>query len=201
MRAAIARAMMALAARCLGEVREEWARAMQREFHVAVEDGAGLAFAAGCLMAACREMPSYAQGRLAIANHALALGLLIPVAVLQLECVAGLPYLLNPASTSNLYLAEAHRSALLPILALWLLLGVGHLRLAWLVMERDWQRLATVGALTVAASATLMIFSVVLFFDEPSVFLQSLLLIAELGAIYGLARSHARHCPAASHLT
>src|SRR5438270_392699 len=52
MTAAFARALMALAARCLGTDRYEWGLAMEAEFEAAVEDGNQFAFATGCLIAA-----------------------------------------------------------------------------------------------------------------------------------------------------
>lgn len=202
---AFARALLTLAACCLGESRREWALAMQREFHSAVEDGRPLGFAIGCLIAAWREMPSQAQGRFTLANHALALGLLLPMAVLQLKCVAGLPYLslgepglyamLAAGSPQEVVLGHAYHSAIPALLTLWLLLGAGHLRLAWLLLERDWAGAAKTAALTVAASATLLIFTVVLFLDDTAAGAQAMLLAIELGAIYALAQWHARAFP------
>ena len=198
----LARALMALATCCLGESRREWARAMQGEFQSAVDDGRPLAFAVGCLIAAWREMPSQAEGRFALANHALALGLLVPMAVLQFQCVIGLPYLslgerglyamLAPGSPEEAILGHAYHSAIPALLTLWLLLGAGHLRLAWLLLERDWTGVAKVAALTVAASATLVIFTVVLFLDDTAAGAQAVLLAIELAAIYALACWQAR---------
>jgi hypothetical protein len=181
---------------------------MQVEFAAALEDARPLAFAVGCLIAAWAEMPRQKQGRFILANYALALGLLIPMAALQLGSVAGLPYLLfgqgqldsalSPGSAQQPYLADAYQAAVPALLALWLVLGLGHLRLAWLLLERDWPRIVGMGALTVAASATLVIFTVVLFLDGARVGLQAVLLAIELTAIYGSARWHARLFPGAS---
>jgi len=91
MTAAVSRALMALAICCLGESRREWALAMRGEFEAAIEEREPLAFAAGCLIAAWREMPKHAEGRLVLANHALALGLLVPVAVFQFACRSAHP--------------------------------------------------------------------------------------------------------------
>jgi hypothetical protein len=199
---------MSLATCCLGESRSDWGQAMEGEFQAALEDGRPLAFATGCLVAAWREMPRQEQGRFALANHAFALGLLIPMAVLQLKCVAGLPYLslgqgwlytmLPPDRVQDPYLAEAYRSAIPPLLALWLLLGVGHLRLAWVLMARDWARVVRIGSLTAAASLTLVVFTVVLLLDDPGVSAQAVLLAIELTAIYALARWHSRLLPSRS---
>jgi len=191
---------MTLAIRCLGESRREWALAMKAEFQAAVDDGRPLAFAAGCLVAAWREMPLQSEGRFVLANYTLALGVLIPMAVLQFAC-AGLPYLsvargwghalLAPGSAQQLYLGEAYSAAVLPLLILWMLLGAGHLRLAWVLLERDWSGVARVGALTVAASATLVVFTGVLFLDDARVSLQAVLLAIELATICASWRWHA----------
>jgi hypothetical protein len=193
---------MTMAARCLGESRYDWARAMQVEFEAAIDDRRPLTFAAGCLIAAWRQMPTQEQGRLALADYVLALGLLIPMAGLQFACAAGSSYLfagpaglyavLTPGGATDPYLAEAHRSAIPPLLALWVMLGVGHLRLAWVLLERDWSRVMSTAALTVAVSATLVIFSGVLFLSDAAVALQAVLLAVELSAIYASARSHRR---------
>lgn len=198
---------MVLAACSLGESRREWALAMQGEFEGAIQDQRPLAFAAGCLIAAWREMPAHEHGRFVLANYALALGLLIPTAGLQLACVAGIPYLplgqglygmLTPGSAQQLYLSDAYRAAKPVLLTLWLLLGGGHLRLAWVLLEHDWSRVVNMGALTVAASATLVVFTVVLFLDASAAGLQALMLAIELSAVYASARWHARLFPTAS---
>ena len=196
---------MTLAARSLGESRREWALAMQAEFEAARKDERPLGFAIGCLIAAWREMPSQSQGRLVLANYALALGLLVPMAALQFAYVAGSSYLfagqdglytvLTPGGAQNPYVAEPHRSAIPALLALWLFLGFGHLRLAWVLLERDWSRVITTAALTVAASATLVIFSGVLFLNDASVALQAILLAIELSVIYTSAQWHNRLFP------
>src|SRR5687767_920672 len=69
MTGAFARALMSLAASCFGETRHEWGLAMQAEFEAANEDRKPLRFAAGCLIAAWREMPHHAHGRLILANY------------------------------------------------------------------------------------------------------------------------------------
>jgi hypothetical protein len=181
---------------------------MQAEFETAMDDRRPLAFAVGCLIAAWREMPSQGQGRFVLANYALALGLLVPMAGLQFACAAGSSYLfagpagpysvLAPGSAQDPYLAEAHRSAIPTLLGLWVMLGAGHLRLAWLVLERDWSRVISAAAFTIAASATLVIFTGVLFINDASVALQALLLAIELSAIYAAGRWHSRLFPSLS---
>lgn len=197
----LAKALMALTVRSLGEDRSEWARAMQGEFQAALDDGRPLAFAAGCLIAAWRELPAHDCGRLQLANHGVALGVLIPMAALQLECAAGVPLfsvgLVAPAGGQELILGDAYRSATPSFLALWLLLSLGHLRLAWVLLERDWARVVRVAAMTAAASATLVIFTVVLFLDDAGVGLQAALVAIELAAVYALGRWDERVSPGA----
>jgi hypothetical protein len=204
--AIVARAVMRLAARSLGESRRDWALAMQGEFEAAIEDRRPLAFATGCLIAAWREMPAREQGRFALASHALALGLLIPMAGLQLACAAGFPqqltgqgWLSAVKGTAQVpYLADAGRNAVPAFIVLWLLLGMGHLRLAWVLLERDWSRVARIAALMAAASATLIIFTGTLFLDDAGAAVQAALLGIELSAVYAFARWHDRLYPGAS---
>lgn len=169
MRAAVARALMALATYCLGESRREWAFAMQAEFDEAGAAGAQLAFAAGCLVAAAREMPHHAEGRLTVADHALALGLLVPMAFLQFACAIGLSggqggiyAVLAMNGGHDPFIANAQFSAVPVLLVLWLLLGLCHLRLAWLLLDRDWTGVAQAGALIASGALTLVMLVTVL---------------------------------------
>jgi len=84
MKLAFARAMMALAAHGLGEARRPWGVAMLAEFDAAADAGQPLRFAAGCLIAAIRELPRQEEGRFALASYALALGVMLPMASVQL---------------------------------------------------------------------------------------------------------------------
>src|SRR5439155_14596231 len=79
----VSRALVALAARSLGPSRRVWAEAMEVELYTAIEDGRPLVFATGCLLAAWRELPAHPEGRLTLARHALAIGLIVPVAGLS----------------------------------------------------------------------------------------------------------------------
>lgn len=208
MTAALSRAVMHLAICCLGESRREWALAMRAEFEVAMAAGAPLAFATGCLAAAWREMPSHAEGRLVLASHFLALGLLIPMAVLQFALALGFPSsfaggepfagALLAGATRNPYFAWTQLSAAPCLLVLWLLLGVAHLRLAWVLVERDWARVIRVGALIGATLATLLIIMGALLLDVTFVILQAAAMAAELAAIVALARRHVRLFPSAA---
>ena len=187
---AAAKAVMTLATSCLGENRREWAFAMEGEFEAAIKDGKPLAFATGCLIAAWREMPKQAEGRLVLANYALALGLLIPMAVLQFMQAVGVT--LTIGDNQNPYLAWSQLTAAPILLILWLLLGIGHLRLAWVLVERDWSGVMRVGALIGAAMVTLFLFMGVLFLDIDALLSQVAALAFELTAILATARGQAR---------
>jgi len=67
------------------------------------------------------------------------------------------------------------------LLVLWLLLGMGHLRLAWVLLERDWPRIIKAAALIGAAAVTLLIVMEVLLLDAASLMLQAATLMIELG--------------------
>jgi len=162
-RTAVAQLLMALATHCLGDDRREWAQAMQAEYDEAGADGRQLGFAAGCLIVAWREMPRHAEGRLFLADHALALGLLVPVAFLQFACAIGLSSgpggmygVLAMIGGEDPYLANAQFSAMPVLLVLWLLLGAAHLRLAWTLLDRNWVGVVQAGSLIGAAALTLV---------------------------------------------
>jgi len=209
MTAPVSRAMMTLAMCCLGESRREWALAMRAEFEVAIADGRPFAFAAGCLAAAWREMPSHAEGRLVLVNYALALGLLIPMAVLEFALVLGVPWLiaggegfsgvlLAGVAPQNPVLALMQFSAAPSLLALWLLLGIGHLRLAWVLVEGDWARVAKAGALIGATLVTLFLLMAALALDVTFVALQAAAMAIELMALVAVSRQHAQLFPSAA---
>jgi hypothetical protein len=194
----LAKALLALATGCLGENRQEWALAMQGEFEAAATDGKALAFAIGCLIAACREMPRHRGGRLALASHGLAFSVLIPIAALQFACAMGFANaptgpavihgILTAGGAQGPFLAYPQLSAVPALSLLWLLLGAGQLRLAWLLLERDWWGVLNAGALIVAATMTLFLFMVVLFLDVTSLALQSAVIAVEFSAL--LAAAH-----------
>ena len=205
MTAVAARAVMFLARCCLGEDRREWALAMEGEFEAAVEKGEPLAFAAGCLIAAWGEMPKHEEGRLVLANYALALGLLIPMAFLQFACAIGFPNvftgqngpyrMLSEGGAQNPFLTDAQLTARPALFGIWLLLGIGHLCLAWVLVERDWTQVIKVGAAIAATTVTIFIFSQVLFFDVASLIPQAAALAVELALILVMARWQARIFP------
>ena len=179
---ALSQSLMQLATCSLGRSRREWALAMQVEFEAATEDRRPLAFALGCLLAAWRELPRHSEGRFSLASHVIALGLLIPAAFLQFACAIGLSTgqgglfnVLAPAGSENPLLASAQLGAMPALLLIWLMLGTCHLCLAWLLLERDWTRVAKAGALIAAGTLTLFLFMKLLLFDAGAV---PLLLVA-----------------------
>lgn len=201
MRAPVSRALMALAVDLLGESRREWALAMRVEFEAARAEGQGLAFATGCLIAASREMPKHSEGRHVLANHALALGLLIPMAAFQFASAFGFASTIEgpvsegiflPRAAQNPFVSYPQLRALPCLLVLWLLLGMSHLRLAWVLVERDWARVIKTSALIGATTVTLIMFTGAVLLDVTSVVLQSAAIAIELTALVAAARRQAR---------
>ena len=199
---ALSRALMQLATCCLGEGRREWAFAMQAEFEEAAAARTPLSFACGCLVAAWGELPRHAEGRLGIVSHVLVLGLLIPLAFLQLGCGLGLStghggfdVGLGPGGPQDPYLASPQLTAMPALHILWLMLGAAHLHLAWVLLERDWDRVVKAGALIAAATLTLFIFMEVLLLDTGTLMVLAAELAIETSFILALARWHARIFP------
>jgi hypothetical protein len=190
---------MTLATCCLGEARREWALAMQAEFEEANQARTPLSFSCGCLIAAWRELPKHREGRLSLASHMLALGLLIPLAFFQFGCGLGLSTAhgglstgVGPGGSQDPYLASAQLMATPALHILWLMLGAAHLRLAWVLLERDWSSVVKTGALIAAAVVTLFIVMAVLLVDNGSRMLLAAELAIETIFILGLARWHGR---------
>jgi len=193
---------MALATYSLGDDRHEWALAMQAEYEEARAAGRQLGFATGCLVAAWREMPRHAEGRLVLADHALALGLLIPVAFLQFACAIGLSSgqsgiygMLAMVGTKDPYLANAQLGALPVLLVLWLLLGSAHLRLAWALLDRDWTRVVQSGSLIAAAALTLVMLVGVLHLEAAFLGPVVGVMVVELILILAASHLHGRASP------
>jgi hypothetical protein len=203
MMAAVSRAVMAVAVSSLGNRRREWALAMQVEFEAARADGKPLIFALGCLAAAWRDLPAHEEGRFTIASHLLAFVLIIPTAaLLASSVVADFPvsYLgqigsggwMDLSGGQTPLLSDGNRSAIPPLATLIVLLAGAHLRLAWLVLERAWERAAALGMLMAAATMALTIFTSIVFVYCASALTQALILTVELASIWALARRHAR---------
>jgi hypothetical protein len=196
MRTLISRAMLTLAAMCMEEKHRAWGIAMRGELEEAIDADKPFRFASGCLVASLRRMPAHAEGRFRLTAWAFVLGLMIPMAALQVGCaVLGLPYFVPGGS---IVARETYQDVVListydvipPLMMLMLLLGVGHLRMAWLLLNRDWSRVMTTGALTLATIITLVTFMAVLFMNVTQALLQAAILVFELVVLAGLAHWH-----------
>ncbi|MGK6320719.1 hypothetical protein [Sphingomonas sp. DT-204] len=201
---------MALAVCCLGESRREWSAAMRVEFETAIAEGKPLRFATGCLAAAWRELLTQEEGRFVLTNYALALGLMIPMAALQIgSALFGLPYLypgrhglsgaLLEGGAYEVLLRGVYQAAIPSLALLQLLIALGHLRIAWMMLERDWAGVTRLGMRTVASAVTLVLFMGVLFLDGSQALLQGAVLVVELAAVSMIARWQAQLFPAAAN--
>ena len=170
---------------------------MQEEYEVARADGAGLSFAWGCLLTAWRDLPKHEQGRFMIASHLLALLLLIPTAAgLVASMVSDFPYaFFEAAGAQPPLLSEGNLSALPPLILLLALVAAAHLRMAWLVLERDWALVLPLGSLLAAATMTLFLFAALVFVSFVVPLILGVALALELVAISALARWHGRAFP------
>jgi len=204
---AAARALMALAVCSIGENRRDWSVAMRTEFEAAAADGNALAFAFGCLVASWRELLTSEEGHYTLTSYALVLGLMLPMAAVQIGCaLLGFPYLypgqgglrgaLLMGGEHEALMRNVYQGAVPPLALLLLLLGVGHLCIAWATLERDWTRAARIATLAMAGSTTLIIFMGGLFLDCSRALLQATVLAIELATIWMIARWHARLSPA-----
>jgi hypothetical protein len=173
MTAPVSRALLLVASRSLGSDRRAWGLAMEAEFEEAVDDGEPLMFALGCLIAAWRQIGKSSEGRLILADYALAMGLLVPMAALHfqqagafLSSADGSPFGMSGAGAGlSSYLGWSQDTASPIVLIMWLLLGVTHLCLAWTLVEGDWPRVVKCGTLIGAAMITLSLFTGVLMLD------------------------------------
>lgn len=201
MTVASAQAVMRLARHCLGARRGDWGAAMQAEFEEAARDGKPLGFAIGCLFAAWREMGMQEEGRGVIAKYALAIGMLLPMAALQLGSAAGLstPYGVGAANGmlankvgENPYLICVEASAASLVTLLSLLLAAAHVALAWTLVDEDWPRIVKSGAVIGATTITLALFAGIMMLDLSALVPQVAGLAIEYVAIGLVARRHAR---------
>lgn len=211
MRDAAASALLALAERLLGEERRDWAEAMRIEFEFEVENGEALGFACGCLTAACRALPTHEEGRFAIASHALACAIFLPVAAslvlgllggfpLSYLGHSGMPGLLASAGAQRPVLNDSNLSAVPALAATVLLLAALNLRMAWLAVERDWPRLIGAGALSAALATTLAILSAVVFISYAAALVPLAVVAVQFGAVLILTHWHAELEQAAQRL-
>lgn len=164
----------------------------------AVSAGSRLSFAIGCLIAACREVPRHHEGRISLASHTLSIAILVPMAAILLMHTGSIGHSANAygvvdhAGSQNPFLAEGQLAAAPALLLLWLTLGAAHLRLAWVLPERDWSRVFNVSAMIVAGTATLAIYTSVLFIYDARVALFAVATAFELAAVSALAWWHDR---------
>jgi len=201
MKAALARCIIAIAVRCLGDRRHQWASAMTAEFEIAVDEGEPMSFAVGCLSTALGEMLKHEEGRFALASHIFALGVMLPIAALLVSSVPRGFALLAPSTEGAAVLLgsgypsfginEANQVGLPLMALLTLALGFGHLGLAWALLERDWKRVTAFGSMGAAIVATLLIFSGVMFFGDGCAVPQALIIALELVAVRALVGWHA----------
>ena len=197
---ALSRAVVSLASRSLNARRRTWAMAIEAEFGAAVEERRPLLFALGCLIAAWREIAKHNEGRLIVANYALALALFIPMAAIQFQRAAGFlslaegqPFHMPGASAGpNPYLIWSCNNAIPISLIIRLLLGIAHLCLAWMLVEADWPRVVKCGTLIAAAMITLSLFTGVLMLDLSPLRAQFMELAIELSAVVSISRWHIR---------
>lgn len=206
----LARAIMAIATAAMHVQRRDWSCAMAAEYEIAAVDGRALPFAAGCLVAAGRQMIATASGRFVLTSYAVALGIMLPMAALQIGCaIFGLPYLYpdQRGLPGALLVGGTHASLLrsiylaaIPSLALiQLTAGIGHVRLAWSLVERDWSGALRWSLWTLAGVTALVIFMTVLFLDSRQAMLQAAAVTIELAMLFVIVRRHAElPAPAAS---
>lgn len=203
MRQILSRLAIEMAAACLGESRREWAIAMEAELEAAREDGQELNFALGCLLAAWRDLPRHEEGRFLIASYLLAFALPIPIAAaLATSILTDFPVsylraihafgLTEAAGAQGPLLNEANRSAIPSLAIILAAVAAVQLRIAWLVLERAWTRIAALGTLLAVATLTLVIFCTIAFASYGLSFVQGAALAVELALISALARWHAR---------
>jgi hypothetical protein len=148
------------------------------------------------------------EGRLALANYTLALGLLVPMAALQFQQAMkvfwfleqGSPHALLAAGIGkNPYLTWSQNSALPVLLLLWLVPGMAHLGLAWVVVEKDWPHVVKFGALIGAAMTTLWLFTAVLMLDLSPLGAQVTRLGIEFAGVLAIAQWHAHVAAHTAH--
>lgn len=192
----LANALLRLTLRLADPRRREWVAAMAAECDaIGLEHGprAALHFAWGCFAGALKSLPAHETGRLCLARYILALGVLVPMGVLLLASLAqGSAYwLADAAGAGNVLgsgrlaspLHEGNVSGWLLMGGLTLVLGLGHFVLAWGVLGRQWQRVATLTRLGLSMTATSLIFTGVLFLGDFCAVPQALALAAEAACV------------------
>ena len=208
MRARLAWTIVALAARTLGTRHADWAQAMKAELDAAIDDGRPMSFAAGCLLASWRQMLRFSEGRLTLASHLLAIGIIVPLAALWLWLgLLGYPYLaignvgvwgFIEGRSEQIPLLLVGEWSLAPALTMVILLqSVGQLLLAWFLLERDWPRVSSVARFNAATLTTLLLVTSIIAVVGYGVLFGITALITETLAVLALAWWH-DHMPQAS---
>ena len=100
--------------------------------------------------------------------------------------------MLAMGGTEDPYLAYAQFSAIPVLLMLWLLLGAAHLRLAWALLDRDWERVVQAGSLIAAAALTLVIMVEVLYLQAAFLGSVMAVMVIELIFVTAASRLHGR---------
>lgn len=197
---ALSRALMTLTCRCLGNGRRAWAHAMSAEFDVAAENGRALPFALGCFFAALRQMPTRSEGRFVLTNYAVALIVLLPMAAIEISTATmGVPHLFNgqdrwgvgTTQGQMLLVGDSFRAAWPSLTLLLLVSGGTQVRLAWLILERDWHRAISTGIAILATITTLVLALGCLLVDVSQAITLGGALGIELAMIAGLGSWHA----------
>ena len=93
---------------------------------------------------------------------------------------------------------DFYRTAVPPLGLLLIALGVGHLCIAWAMLDRDWARVRRIGTFTLAVATTLVLFMSALFLDSSRALLQAGVLTIELAIVWRLASWGARLSTAAA---
>jgi hypothetical protein len=133
---------------------------------------------------------------------------MIPMAAIQIGCVlfgfpylypgrGGLPGALLEGAAHEALIRGLYQAAIPSLTLLLLLLGLGHLCIAWAMLERDWTRVTRIGTLMLAVATTLIIFMGVFFLNTSQALLQVAVLTIELATVWAVARWHAQLFPAA----
>lgn len=195
----LARLLMTLATRWLGEAERDWAQAMTAEFAEAADAGEGLGFAVGCLSSAARAMMAQPDGRFEVATHVLAVGVLVPMAGLLIVSAAlGFPYLAFEAIGARgwgsgwpqVAVDAGNRNGVPLLVLLTGSTGIGHVVAAWALLERDWDRVACLARIGAAIMATTVAFSAILFLYDPCALPQMGIVAAELALLWLAVRWH-----------
>lgn len=202
----LSRVVLTVAKACMAEDRQAWAQAMNAEYDAAAAEGQALSFAVGCLFAAWQATLTSATGRLALTSYAVALGLMIPMASIEIGCaVFGLPYLypdqhglsgaLLVGSRHEHLLRPTYLNAIPALAVVQLIAGAGHLRLAWSLLDGNWAGALRWSISTLASMITLVLFMGVFFLDSRQPLMQGGVVVIEIAILLIVTKRHAELHP------